>query len=77
MNITQTKTGLADTLLRDKEVAAQLRVSVPTVWRRVKDGTIPKPLKIGSLSRWQQSDIKAVIDAARRRSVGVAAEGQR
>ncbi|MFJ1307975.1 helix-turn-helix transcriptional regulator [Agrobacterium sp. P15N1-A] len=65
MRITQTETGSADTLLRDKEVAAQLRVSVPTVWRRVKDGTIPRPLKIGSLSRWQQSDISAVIEAAK------------
>lgn len=69
MNIKQTETVSADTLLRDKEVAAQLGVSVPTFWRRVKDGTIPRPLKIGSLSRWQQSDIKAVIDAARARSV--------
>lgn len=65
MNIKQTETESADTLLRDKEVAAQLRVSVPTVWRRVKDGTIPRPLKIGSLSRWQQSDISAVIETAK------------
>lgn len=69
MRITQTETGLADTLLRDKEVAAQLRVSVPTVWRRVKDGTIPRPLKIGSLSRWQQADISAVIETARAQRV--------
>lgn len=55
----------ADILLRDKEVAAILRVSVPTVWRRVADGIIPKPFKIGALSRWQQSDITAVIEAAK------------
>ena len=65
MSIKNTETEPADTLLRDKEVAAQLRVSIPTVWRRVKDGTIPRPLKIGSLSRWQQSDISAVINAAK------------
>ena len=55
----------ASPLLRDKEVAGILSVSVPTVWRRVKDGTIPKPLKIGALSRWAKSDIIAVIEAAK------------
>lgn len=69
MSIKHTETETADTLLRDKEVAAQLRVSIPTVWRRVKDGTIPRPLKIGSLSRWQQSDISAVINAAKAQRV--------
>jgi len=69
MSIKHTETKPADTLLRDKEVAAQLRVSIPTVWRRVKDGTIPRPLKIGSLSRWQQSDISAVINAAKAQRV--------
>lgn len=69
MSIKHTETEPADTLLRDKEVAAQLRVSIPTVWRRVKDGTIPRPLKIGSLSRWQQSDISAVINAAKAQRV--------
>jgi prophage regulatory protein len=69
MSIKHTEIEPADTLLRDKEVAAQLRVSIPTVWRRVKDGTIPRPLKIGSLSRWQQSDISAVINAAKAQRV--------
>lgn len=54
----------ADPLLRDKEVAQILRVSVPTVWRRVADGTIPRPIKIGALSRWPKSDIAAVISSA-------------
>ena len=54
-----------DPLLTDKESAARLNVSVPTFWRRVADGTVPKPLKIGGLSRWPRSEIEAVIEIAK------------
>lgn len=50
-----------DPLLNAKESANLLNISMPTFWRRVADGTVPKPLKIGSLSRWPLTDIKAVI----------------
>ena len=42
-----------------------LQISVPTFWRRVSDGTIPKPVKVGKLSRWPQSEILEVIDRAK------------
>lgn len=54
-----------DPLLKAREVAAMLGMSVPSVWRRVSDGTIPKPIKLGALSRWPQSDIRAVIERAK------------
>ncbi len=54
-----------DPLLTDREAAACLAMSVPTFWRRVADGTIPRPLKFGGLSRWPHSDILAVIEVAR------------
>lgn len=54
-----------DLLLRDREGAALLGISVPTFWRRVADGTIPKPLKLGALSRWPQSEILDVIERAK------------
>src|SRR5690606_27075477 len=54
-----------DPLLKDRECAALLSMSVPTFWRRVADGTVPKPIKLGGLSRWAQSEIIAVIDAAK------------
>ncbi len=54
-----------DPLLKDREGAAMLGVSVPTFWRRVADGTIPKPIKLGALSRWPQSEILAVIERAK------------
>lgn len=54
-----------DPLLTARDAAPILGVSVPTFWRRVADGTVPKPLKLGALSRWPQSEILAVIDRAK------------
>jgi len=58
---------LIDPLLTVRESAAVLQMSVPTFWRRVADGTVPKPVKIGSLSRWPRSEIIAVIEQAKAR----------
>ncbi len=54
-----------DLLLRAHEAAGLLQISVPTFWRRVADGTIPKPVKLGGLSRWPKSEILAVIETAK------------
>lgn len=51
-----------DPLLRDKEGARLIGTSVPTFWRRVADGTIPKPLKLGGMSRWPRSEILEAIE---------------
>ena len=56
-----------DPLLTVRECAVFLQISVPTFWRRVADGTIPKPVKLGGLSRWPQSEIIAVIEDAKAR----------
>lgn len=56
---------IIDPLLTAKEGAAILQISVPTFWRRVADGTVPRPVKLGGLSRWPKSEILAVIDAAK------------
>lgn len=55
----------AEHLLKAVEVAKLLNISVPTFWRRVADGTIPKPIKIGKLSRWALSEILEVIEKAK------------
>lgn len=54
-----------DPLLVAREGAAILQISEPTFWRRVKDGTIPKAVKLGGLSRWPKSEILAVIEKAK------------
>ncbi len=39
--------------------------STATFYRRVADGTIPPPVKIGAMSRWPKSEIEAVIERAK------------
>ena len=51
-------------LLSVKEIAAAYGCSVTTIWRRVSDGTLPKPIKIGGMSRWKSSEIEEVVDRA-------------
>lgn len=53
-----------DLLIKDGEAAGMLGCSKATFWRRVADGTIPRPVKIGGMSRWPQSEIVSVIERA-------------
>lgn len=55
---------MAEKLIRDIEAAEMLSVSQSTFWRRVKDGTVCQPLRIGRMVRWRVSDIEATIRAA-------------
>ena len=44
--------------LKDTELAAIYGVSRATIWRWSKDGTIPKPTKIGAnTSRWDGAEL--------------------
>ncbi len=46
--------------LRDTEVANRYSVSRPTIWRWVKEGRFPKPIKLGiGSTRWRYSDLEA------------------
>jgi predicted DNA-binding transcriptional regulator AlpA len=54
-----------DPLLTYREAAAVLTISTATFSRRVADGTVPPPVKIGSTSRWPLSEIVAVVEAAK------------
>jgi predicted DNA-binding transcriptional regulator AlpA len=51
-----------DRLLRDVEAAAIIGVSKATWWRRVADGTMPQPIRFGSITRWKLSEIAAAIE---------------
>lgn len=44
--------------LRLSEFQPQLRISRPTIYRMVKDGTFPKPVKFGHSSLWIESEVK-------------------
>ncbi|WP_208433097.1 helix-turn-helix transcriptional regulator [Bartonella taylorii] len=54
-----------DVLLTDRESVKLLHMSVSTFRRHVTNGSLPKPLKFGFLSRWLQSDLINVIEKAK------------
>ncbi len=49
-----------------RDLATEFHCSPSTIWRRVADGTFPKPIKIGGLTRWVRPEIAAVVDRAKR-----------
>jgi len=58
-----------DPLLTANEVAAILRVSRVTLYREIRRGNVPAPIKLGTCSRWPRSEIlEAIRVAGERRS---------
>ena len=55
------------TLLSVQDVAKMLGVSVATVWRRVKDGTLPEPIRFGGVTRWVREELIEVLSTAQAR----------
>lgn len=58
-------------LIRDTEAAEILSCSRATIWRRVKDGTLKPPIRIGNMVRWRMSDIEELIQAADQARAGL------
>lgn len=53
-----------DRILRRKAVLRKLAISSATLHRRIKDGSIPSPLRLGPNSvGWRESWIDNVIDS--------------
>jgi predicted DNA-binding transcriptional regulator AlpA len=60
-------------LLSDAAAAAWLGISRATFWRRVNDGTMPRPIKIGGATRWRLDELRAAVDRATAQRDGAAA----
>jgi excisionase family DNA binding protein len=45
-------------LLTAEDLAELLGVSLRSIWRRINDGTVPKPVRIGRLVRWHRQTIE-------------------
>lgn len=56
---------VTDPLLKAREASRILCMSEPTFWRHVAQGKLPKPIKLGGLSRWPESEILQVIETAK------------
>jgi len=48
-------------LLDVKQVADKLSCHPQTVWKQVRQGKIPQPRQLGSMTRWLESDIDDLI----------------
>ena len=46
-------------LLRRREVAELVRLSVPTIYRMMKAGTFPRPIRLGQRAvAWRREDLE-------------------
>lgn len=54
----------SEKLLTDKEVAERIGASPATVRRLVLSGSMPKPVKLGRLTRFRLSEILKFIEQA-------------
>lgn len=54
-----------DRLLTGKEVADIFGIHHVTVWRSVREGKLPPPLKLGRSARWPMSDVQALLGRMR------------
>jgi len=48
-------------LIADREAAAMLGMGRSTLWREVKNGRAPAPVRIGGLTRWRVEDLRRFV----------------
>lgn len=52
--------------IRQKGLLNLVGFSAPTLWRKVKAGTFPKPVKLGqNMTAWRYEEIQAWMEAQR------------
>lgn len=49
-------------LLSESDVLGRIPVHRSTLWRRIQDGTFPKPISLGDRSFWRSDEVTAYID---------------
>ncbi|MCL2877132.1 MAG: helix-turn-helix domain-containing protein [Betaproteobacteria bacterium] len=49
-------------LVNDVYAARLLSIGRSTLWREVNAGRLPKPIKIGGVTRWRVSDLHRYVD---------------
>jgi len=45
------------------QVMDWLNLGRSSIYRRVHDGTLPKPIKIGHLTRFKQSELQSAVES--------------
>ena len=52
-----------DSFIRQKQLLPILGFSAPTLWRKVKAGTFPKPIKLGqNITAWRVREVNQWIE---------------
>jgi excisionase family DNA binding protein len=60
---------MSEEFLTPYEVMQRLSLTKSSLYRRVSDGTLPAPIKLGHLSRFKASEIEEALEAlAQKRS---------
>jgi predicted DNA-binding transcriptional regulator AlpA len=54
---------LSDQLINARQFAKMLKVSLRTLWRLVRDGKAPQPIKLNGNTRWLKSTVVAWLKA--------------
>jgi len=49
-------------LYSDQQLAVALAVSRATIWRMVKRGDLPAPIRLGKAARWRRDEVQVAID---------------
>jgi len=58
--------------IRQKQLLAKIPFSKATLWRKVRNGTFPKPFKLSEkVTVWQVSDIEEWLEKLRSKASGV------
>ena len=53
-----------NSFIRQKQLLLQIPFSAPTLWRKVKAGTFPQPVKLGqNMTAWRCEEVQAWMEA--------------
>ncbi len=55
---------MAETYLSTRQASALIGCGRSTIWHWAANGVVPKPIKIGGMTRWKLSDLEAVLAEA-------------
>lgn len=61
---------MSEKYLTFRELGALLSVGRSSIYRRIEDGTLPKPIKLGKLVRFRHSEVHIALSQLSVESVG-------
>lgn len=53
---------MSERYLTYRELCDWLKLSQSSIYRRIKDGTLPEPIRLGHLVRFRASDIMRAVE---------------